>query len=129
MPSRTPRSEAAEQLADPQDALRAYDETFLECRDLRHPWQALGYYRNNGEVRRALVCTRCGMERTDVWSSGGARVGSNYAQPEGYAIRGTEHVSYAYVRVEVMRRANVYRSENQMRENATAPRRTRRRSK
>lgn len=101
-------------------ALRGYDEDFLLCRfgNLGHVWEVVGYYRGagEGEVRRTLVCPRCETERLDRWLSGsGERLPSSYRYPAGYRVElDGDHIGTADVRLEAMRRANVYANESQM---------------
>ena len=97
---------------DASDALKGLDEAFLECRDLRHPWQNVGYFRDNGHVCRRLECPRCEMIRIDRWYSNGVRDLPRYYAPEGYYLSGSA-ASAQDVRVEVLRRArgNIARSE------------------
>jgi hypothetical protein len=88
------------------------------CRDLRHPWERVGYYRDpDGITSRRLRCVRCGTERTDHWDAkSGDRYPSNYRYATGYQITGTDgdRVDAFDVRLEVLRRADVYANESQM---------------
>lgn len=90
-----------------------YPGKFLECRSLQHRWKLIGFFHQGGEVVRALVCERCDMDRHDYWSRGGARLRSNYHQPDGYRI-GNGGASQWEVRQEVLNRVTVYGSEDQM---------------
>jgi hypothetical protein len=99
------------------DALQLLTEMpdeFLECRDLRHVFFPVGYYRSNGYVHRRLQCGRCGGLGRDTWDSQGRRVKPRgYELPEGYRVKGTGGVA-TDVRKEVLSRVTVYASENQM---------------
>jgi hypothetical protein len=95
------------------DPLRDYDGTYLECRDLRHTWTVVGYYRVGPEIHRQLHCKRCPTVRTDRWGRNGDRLANSYNYPDGYQIRGA-NVSPHDVRIETLRRVNVYASEHEM---------------
>lgn len=88
---------------DAVDALHQLDEQFLECRDLRHPFKVVGYFRDNGHVCRKLVCPRCTMEAIDTWTQTGMREPRRYYAPEGYYLSGSG-VTMQDVRIEVLRR-------------------------
>lgn len=88
-----------------------YDETYLACRDLRHAWWLVGYWRTNGHVRRTLECERCGTERTDRWTRSGERVGSSYVYDDGYALGRIEPLA---IRKEVIRRAEIFSTHEAM---------------
>jgi hypothetical protein len=109
-------------------ALRRYDDDQLLCRfgNLGHVWEILGYFRSGiaGEVRRTLVCARCGTERTDRWLSGsGERVASSYRYADGYRLDlEGERMAASDVRLEAIRRANVYANEAQMLDHLTGGR-------
>lgn len=98
---------------DPEYALQQYDDTFLLCRDLRHAWATQGFYKAGRDLRRRLVCERCGTERTDIWSATGeTRLGNAYRYPDGFKIgRG---ITWALVRQEVVSRVTIYENEEQM---------------
>ena len=110
--ARGPRPEAA-------SGLRGYDENYLQCRrgNLGHTWELVGYFRGAvGEVRRDLVCERCGTERRDRWLRGsGERLPSAYRYAPDYRVEADgKRVGAAEVRLEVIRRATVYANETQM---------------
>jgi len=94
------------------DALKALDDGYLECRDLRHPWAVVGYFRDDGHVCRRLLCERCEMVRIDRWLPNGGRDTPRYYAPEGFHLIGTRATGQD-VRVEVLRRVRgtVARSE------------------
>ena len=93
--------------------VRAYDDTYLLCRDLRHVWQLVGFYRGtDGTVRRLLDCERCGTERADRWKQSGERVSSSYSYADEYQV--PDGFDAYEVRLEVMHRATIYKSEAQM---------------
>ena len=87
---------------------KLYDDVFLACRDLRHPWELVGYYRQDGVVRRILECARCGTQRHDKWHNDGEREPSHYNYVEDYQVEGGFD-TWA-VRREVIRRAKVHSS-------------------
>lgn len=95
-------------------SLRDYDPNFLACRDLQHPFTIIGYHRtNDGGTRRRLRCGRCGAIGYDhLTAVGTRRKGRSYQYPDGYLIVGG--VPKDTVRVEQMRRAHVYRTEDDM---------------
>lgn len=93
--------------------VKAYDDTYLTCRDLRHVWQLVGYYRSpGGIVRRLLDCQRCGTQRADRWRPNGEREASSYSYADAYQIE-SGFDTYE-VRKEVMSRATIYQSEAAM---------------
>lgn len=103
--------------AEPDAAtqLRSMADDFLECRDLRHTWAIVGYYREGGYTCRRLQCRRCGIIGTDTWSSAGYRVAARrYQYPDGYQVRGSGGIDNTDVRREVLRRVTVHRSEGSM---------------
>ena len=74
-----------------RNILDDYDETFLDCRDIRHAWERFGApWRDGAEVKRRLVCRRCGTQRVDAWRPDGGRVDNRYAYAEGYLVAATE---------------------------------------
>ena len=108
----------------PGKALRGYDETFLLCRNLGHVWEILGYFRGApGEVWRDMQCTRCETERTDRWLRSGERLQGRYKYVTDYKLETDGRMVAVDVRLEVIRRATVYASENQMLQAATQGRR------
>ena len=93
--------------------VRTYDDVFLTCRDLRHVWQLVGFYRSdNGVVRRLLDCARCGTQRQDRWRMNGERESSSYSYAEQYQMQ--NGFDTFEVRKEVMHRATIYPSEAAM---------------
>lgn len=104
-------------------SLDSYDRRFLACRDLRHAWTEVGYYRDAmGGVHRWLMCSRCGTERYDSWA---ATVSRNYDYPSGYLLPG-QHIKPAEVRAEVLARVTVHPSLDALQK--TERRRRRRRA-
>ena len=97
-----------------QTPLMAYDAVYLECRNLGHVWRVAGYYRDGEAVLRRLGCARCSTERTDRWRRDGFRLSARYTYVDGYRMGPGEGVSPGEVRVEMLRRANVYRNEAEM---------------
>lgn len=97
---------------------RQYDDTYLDCRDLRHPWKVVGFYRQAGDIRRILECTRCGTQRNDHWHSDGQREPSSYSYAEGYQVEGG--FDTYEVRREVIRRATIFKSIQHLLDAATA---------
>lgn len=95
-----------------QKAVRNYDDVYLTCRDLRHVWRLVGYYREGGSVRRVLDCERCGTQRNDKWMPNGERVTSSYSYAEQYQMEAG--MGTWEVRLESMRRATIYTSEDHM---------------
>lgn len=93
-----------------RQVLHEYDDSYLQCKDIRHSWQIDSPYHRTPEgwVIRVLSCTRCGTVRTDTFAvTGGnrlARVSNSYRYPAGFSIRGlpkaenlsevTRHESY-----------------------------------
>lgn len=103
--------------------LRHYDGEFLECRrgNLGHAWRVVGYYKGEaGETWRNLECQRCESTAVDRWDSKtGERHPRRYGYVEGYVIGDGEQVHGEDVRKEVIRRARVFASEQQMLEALT----------
>ena len=53
----------------PANPLRELPDEYLACRDLRHAWEELGYFRERGgggAIIRKLQCLRCGTLRRDT---------------------------------------------------------------
>lgn len=99
---------------DVVELLHNYDKKWLDCRDLRHTWKLLGYYRaNNQDVFRTLRCERCECEATDHWTASGYRWPRRYEYPDGYQLKGSR-VAAVEVRVEVLSRATIFESQDQM---------------
>ena len=98
---------------DAEAAVHEYDDVYLMCRDLRHVWRLVGFYRQNGTIHRVLDCERCTTQRADVWRPSGERVRSNYVYVDGYKLEGV-NVDLSDVRREVMSRATVFPSETDM---------------
>lgn len=97
--------------------LGSYDNTYLGCRDHGHVWDVVGYYRLDGQVRRRMDCLRCGTERLDRWGLDGYRFGSTYHYVEDYVVPEDEdgnRVTTTDVRLEVLARATVYASQDEM---------------
>lgn len=96
-------------------ALHDYDDTWLECRDLKHAWETIGVFRDaNGHRVRVLHCTReCEVQGFDLLGVGGERVKPRrYKYPDGYKTIGKIEVTD--LRVEAIRRTKIYRSEAAM---------------
>jgi len=104
LPELSPRQHAKQ--------VRSYDDTYLTCRDLRHVWEVVGFYRADGIVRRLLDCQRCGTQRDDKWTQSGERVASSYSYADEYQLRGG--MDTYEVRLEVMHRATIYKSQAAM---------------
>jgi hypothetical protein len=101
------------------ETVKSYDDTFLDCRDLRHTWRVVGYYRRDGVVRRVIECVRgCGTQRVDNWKRDGQRLQPVYSYANGYQVEGG--MDTYEVRREVMRRATIFASEKAMVEALTA---------
>ena len=90
-----------------------YPDLFLECRGLGHLWKLIGYYHQGPEVVRAVMCSRCRMDRHDRWSRGGERLGATYSQPDGYRI-GDGGASKWEVRQETLSRVTIFDSADAM---------------
>lgn len=118
------KSEQAEQQLDIEDVLNSYDETFLECRDLRHAWRRIGYWNEGWRVVKLLQCQRCPTTRRISMRANGAIIDSKYEYPDGYQIKGAGMggVPGDKLRVEAMKRARVWASENEMMEALKKPR-------
>jgi hypothetical protein len=94
--------------------LRGLPDEFLACRDLRHAWEELGYYRERGSGRaggpiiRKLQCLRCGTLRRDTLSNSFSEKTTHYyGHPEGYRIAGMGRAAIDDVRKEVVKRHEV----------------------
>jgi hypothetical protein len=97
-------------------ALRDLDDVSLTCRrgsGIGHAWRVLGWYQHGDETRRSSVCDRCGTTKTDRWvKRTGERHAPRYEHPDGYSL--PEQPQAYEVRMEVMRRARVFASEEAM---------------
>lgn len=122
---------ASVQVQDHAEVLHGFDDKFLDCRDLRHPWTRVGYFRQGVLIRRRLVCERCGTERLDRWRhtrSGVIREPATYTYATGYRVRG-ESFNAAEIREELLSRVDIYDSEQQLLESfANGGRRRQRRA-
>jgi len=94
--------------------LRDLPDEFLACRDLRHAWEELGYFRERGSGRgggpiiRKLRCLRCGTLRRDILSNSFAEKTTHYyGHPEGYRLEGMGRAAIEEVRREVVKRHEV----------------------
>lgn len=98
-------------------ALRSYDDTYLQCRNLGHRWRVLGFFKApDGVTCRSLQCDECDTKRTDYWDSRtGERFQGRYNYAAGYHLSADGDYAHASdVRIEVMRRATVYANESAM---------------
>lgn len=95
------------------EALKGQTDEYLDCRDLRHPWSKIGAYYVGKQIHRTLVCTRCGTEATDVWTSTGRRLARRYKYAKGYQAKGLR-IRPLDVRREVLHRVEVFASEDEM---------------
>lgn len=94
--------------------LDGYDGIYLDCRLDGHVWRSVGMFRGaDAVVIRRTECLRCGTGRLQRWGVHGARIGASYQYPVDYQVREVR-VTHESVRVETMRRATVYASEDQM---------------
>lgn len=97
------------------EALATVPGNFLDCRSMKHNWQAEQRFtvidteretsrRRRGGLamfaERTLVCTRCGMERNDAYQITSSRghtalrkVAVTYTPPEGYYVKGAGRIS------------------------------------
>lgn len=116
---------------DENERLGEYDDTFLECRTLLHAWKVIGHYRQEGHVRRSLVCMRCGTSGTDIWRPQDARrIRRKYSEyPEGYRISGFGHIPAQVFRAQILNRVKIFETEEQMLEALFAQAPPRRRSR
>ena len=109
-------------------SIQEMPDRFLQCRDIKHPWRIARDYhvvdasREVGVnsrlghavyVQRLLICTRCGMQRSDAYVIATnsryqslERLNSSYSPPKGYTVKGVGHLSGRndLVRGEVFRR-------------------------
>jgi hypothetical protein len=97
-----------------ENPLRKLPDAFLACRDLRHAWEPLGYFRERGSGRgggpiiRKLRCLRCGTLRRDVLSNSFTEKTTHYyGHPEGYRMEGAGRAAMNDVRQEVVKRQRV----------------------
>jgi hypothetical protein len=95
-------------------AIENMPDEYLQCRDVKHPWEVVrdyhlvdaereeGIYPRHGHnvyVRRLLRCPRCGKKRSDAfivatksrWQAL-ERLGSTYEDPPGYGVAGIGHL-------------------------------------
>lgn len=112
-PTRTRRLRSIQGEGQADAALSSYDGDYLLCRDLKHPWSVVGYFRQRGEVRRLLRCPRCEMQRIDRWLPSGERVANQYQAPEGYRIPGGGVTAHD-VRRETLSRVTIFENHDDM---------------
>lgn len=82
----------------------------LRCRDLKHAWEPVGYFRGPTGTHRELECLRCGTVRTDRWNYGG--VSRSYDYPDDYRLDGA--VDSSAIRKAVLEAATVYETAEDM---------------
>lgn len=102
--------------------LGEYPDAYLQCRDLRHHWKILGYYRSDGGYKRRLQCSNCPTTAIDTIR--GWVTKRTYSYPENYHLTG--RVKVAEIRVEAIDRAAVYESEEDYEAEITSTGRRRR---
>ena len=107
---RRKRRTASEEKAQHEESLHAYEDTFLECRDLKHSWKRQGAWNEGTRICRRLVCTRCEMVRIDRWRPNGYREVPRYIPPPGYYLKGDSYTPVE-VRREVISRIELFGSE------------------
>lgn len=110
------KSIQGEEFFDPDEALTQYAKQFLVCRDIKHQWKVLGYYRADGEVQRILECVRCETQRTDRWDPRtGERIAAHYDYPDDYQFEGSGGgIPNESVRRAVLSHAKVYDARHLM---------------
>jgi hypothetical protein len=96
-----------------QAQLQSYPDEYLECRQMGHQWHRVGYFESGGLVKRRITCQRCDTDRTDRWERDGLRRSPSYSYPQEYRLQGFNPPAQA-LRVETMRRATIYESEEAM---------------
>lgn len=79
--------------------LEDLQDTYLECRDLRHAWRRSSLHdisvtRNTSnkiiEFTRVITCARCGCERHQTYSVPSMEIRrSRYVYPQGYMLIGS----------------------------------------
>lgn len=94
-------------------ALDQLEEKFLRCRDLRHSWKEVGYWRDSSGENRRLVCSGCRTIGYDTWVPGLGKKPRRYEYPDGYRIEGGR-IASEDVHEEIMRRVTVYNSQEEM---------------
>lgn len=94
--------------------LTSYNEDFLLCRDLRHSWTPMGFFRNGSRIRRQLQCSRCTTTRVDTWEPNGARISNAYQYPEDYQLQGHGQLPLQLFRQEEMERFTIYETQDAM---------------
>ena len=93
--------------------VRGYEDDYLTCRDLRHLWRVVGYYRSpGGLIQRLLDCERCGTQREDRWRASGERENPRYSYVDGYQMK--DGLDTWEVRKEVISRATVHKDQAAM---------------
>jgi hypothetical protein len=100
------------------DDLRSKPDVYLDCRDLRHAWNRIGFFhfsgtRGQGTCRKA-VCARCGTCRHSYYDDDGSLLFTEYDYPDHYLLVGSGRVSTSDVRSEAMRRHRVYATEESL---------------
>jgi hypothetical protein len=95
-------------------SLDDYDDKFLQCRDIRHPWEIQGYWQEGAFNKRRLICPRCETVAIDTWRANGAREARRYEYAQGYQKKGSGGVDPSEVRKEQLRRAQVFGSQEEM---------------
>jgi hypothetical protein len=107
-----PRKRARDDVLD--GLLANYEGTYLDCRNLGHVWVSRGFFRYGNGIRRLLDCQRCGTQKVVTWTSQGERLGASYEYIDGYRAPAGERFSPQQVRVEIIRRAVIYTSQEDL---------------
>jgi hypothetical protein len=96
----TPYAVDSKALAILQNRLQNLPDNWVQCRDMKHAWTVddnfhvtrFGLRNKIAEIKRILVCLRCGTKRHETYVPTGwgglEKVRSYYQYPEEYQIRG-----------------------------------------
>lgn len=78
--------------------VRRYEATYLECRDLGHPWTLRSVHKAEAAYIRETMCPRCSTTRYEEYSLHGAIRMRSYAYPATYKLEGTARSDRPYLR-------------------------------
>lgn len=109
-----PRGKSGSKMAD----LQTKPDNYLECREMRHSFNRVGYFHWNDKGKRAIcrvaVCHRCGTIRNTFFYASGKRMDAKYEYPDHYLLIGDGRVSNAEVVLEAMRRVGISADRDSM---------------
>lgn len=113
-PSKPRKARSGSKLAD----LLSKPDTFLDCREMRHPWIRKGYFHWSDQGRRAIcrvsTCPSCGSDKLSFFYASGRLMDTRYEYSDHYLLTGEGKVTNADVVLESIRRHGVRADRNSL---------------